>query len=160
MCKRQFYFWLKSSYSKLFPALLCIWLIGLVGRVFTNGPGDLGSISSQVIPKTLKMVLDTSLLNTQQYKVHIKGKLEQSRERSSTPPLHLGVVAIEKGAFWLPLTTVVNKLNISCLFTQLNVKTVLFQKIQLSIIKQIWPIEMTLSGATTLGPEWTWEWWQ
>ena len=29
------------------------------------------------------MVLDTSLLNTQQYKVHIKGKVEQSREKSS-----------------------------------------------------------------------------
>ena len=26
------------------------------------------------------MVLDTSLLNTQQYKVRIKGKVEQSRE--------------------------------------------------------------------------------
>ena len=33
-----------------------------------------------------KMVLDASLLNTQQYKVGIKGKLEQSRERSSTLP--------------------------------------------------------------------------
>ena len=43
------------------------------------------------------MVLDTSLLNTQQYKVRIKGKVEQSRERSNHPPLHLGVVAIEKG---------------------------------------------------------------
>ena len=48
-------------------------LIGLVGRVFTNSLGDLGSISGRVIPKTLKMVLDTSLLNTQQYKVRIKG---------------------------------------------------------------------------------------
>ena len=28
--------------------------------VFANGPGDLGSISSRVIPDTLKMVLDTS----------------------------------------------------------------------------------------------------
>ena len=28
------------------------------------------------------MVLDTSLLNTQQYKVHIKGKVEQPREGS------------------------------------------------------------------------------
>ena len=54
--------------------------------VFTNGPGDLGSIPGHVIPKTLKMVLDTSLLNTQQYKVCIKGKVEQSRERSSTLP--------------------------------------------------------------------------
>ena len=58
-------------------------LIGQVGRVFANGPGDLGSIWGRVIPKTLKMVLDTFLLNTQQYKVHIKGKMEQSRERSS-----------------------------------------------------------------------------
>ena len=52
-----------------------------VGRVFANGTGDLGSI-----PKTLKMVLDTSLFNTQQYKVRIKGKVEQSRERSSALP--------------------------------------------------------------------------
>ena len=58
-------------------------LIALVGRVFTNGLGDLGSISSQVIPETLKMSLDTALLNTQQYKVHIMSKVEQSRKRSS-----------------------------------------------------------------------------
>ena len=41
-------------------------VIGLVGRVFANGLGDLGSILGHVIPKTLKMVLDTPLLNTQQ----------------------------------------------------------------------------------------------
>ena len=57
-----------------------IGLIGLVGRFFANGPGDLGSISDHVIPKTLKMVLDTSLLKTQQYKVQIKGKVDQSME--------------------------------------------------------------------------------
>ena len=45
------------------------------------------------------MELDTTLLNTQHYKVQFKGKVEQSREWSSAPPLHLGVVAIEKGAF-------------------------------------------------------------
>ena len=33
-----------------------------------------------------KMVLDTSLLNTQHYKVRIMGKVEQSRERSSNLP--------------------------------------------------------------------------
>ena len=43
----------------------------------------LGSISGRVIPKTLKMVLDSSLLNNQQYKVRIKGKVEKSRERRS-----------------------------------------------------------------------------
>ena len=58
--------------------------IDLVGRVFANGPGDLGSIPGRVIPKTLKIVFDTSLLNTQQYKVRIDGKVDQSRERSST----------------------------------------------------------------------------
>ena len=55
-----------------------------VGSVFANGPGEVGSIPGRVIPKTLKMVLDTSLLNNQQYKVRIKGKVEQSGERSST----------------------------------------------------------------------------
>ena len=40
------------------------------------------------------MVLDTFLRNTQRYKVRIKGKVEQSKERSSALPLHLSVVAI------------------------------------------------------------------
>ena len=61
-------------------------LINQVGRVFANGLGDLGSIQGHVIPKTLKMLFDTSLLSTQQYKVRIKGKVEQSRERSSALP--------------------------------------------------------------------------
>ena len=60
--------------------------IGLVGRVFANGLEDRGSIPGRLIPKTLKMVLDTSLLNTPYYKVRIEGKVEQSRERSSALP--------------------------------------------------------------------------
>ena len=63
--------------------------IGLAVRVFANRPGDLGSIPGRVIPKTQKMVLDASLLNTQHYKVRIKGKVEQSRERSSALPYTL-----------------------------------------------------------------------
>ena len=35
-----------------------------MSRVFTNGPGDWDSIPGQVIPKTQKMVLDATLLNT------------------------------------------------------------------------------------------------
>ena len=62
-------------------------LIGIVGRVFANGLEYVGSIPGCIIPKTLKMVLDTSFLKTQQYKVHIKGKVEQSRERDY-PPTH------------------------------------------------------------------------
>ena len=61
------------------------------------------------------MVLDATLLNTQHYKVRIKGNVEQSREMSSAP-LHIGVVAIEKGAFGPPSTTVTN-------FTTYNTET-------------------------------------
>ena len=60
--------------------------IGLAVRVFANGPGDQGSIPGQVIPKTQKMVLDAPLLNTQHYKVRIKGKVEQSREGVAPSP--------------------------------------------------------------------------
>ena len=63
--------------------------IGLAVRVFANSPGDLGSIPDRIIPKTQKMVLDASLLNTQHYKARIKGKVEQSRERSSALPYTL-----------------------------------------------------------------------
>ena len=55
----------------------------------SSGPEDLGSIPGRVIPKTQKMVLDASLHNTQQYKVGIKYKVEQSRERSSALPYTL-----------------------------------------------------------------------
>ena len=50
--------------------------------MFANGPGDLGLIQGRVIPKTQRKVLDATLLNTQHYKVQIRGKVEQSREIS------------------------------------------------------------------------------
>ena len=53
------------------------------------------------------MLLDATLLNTQHYKVRIKGKVEQSMEWSNTPQ-HFGVAGIEKGAFGSPSTAVVN----------------------------------------------------
>ena len=64
-------------------------------------------VQSQIVSyQRLKMVLDTSLLNTQQYKVHIKSGAIQGKEMR--PPLLLGVVAIEKGAFGSHSTTVDN----------------------------------------------------
>ena len=42
--------------------------------MFANGPGDRGSIPCRVTPKIQKVVLDTALLNTQNYKMQIKGK--------------------------------------------------------------------------------------
>ena len=77
-------------------------IIGLVGWVFANGPGDLGSIPGRVIPKTLKMVLDISLLNTQHYKGRIKGKVEQSKEWCSALP-RLRYRSYRKGSFLVAL---------------------------------------------------------
>ena len=74
--------------STMIGYLIHIWF-GPAVRVFANGPGDLGSIPGRVIPKTLKMELDTTLLNTQHYKVRFKGKVEQSREWSSALPYTL-----------------------------------------------------------------------
>ena len=79
--------------------------IGLMVRVFAKDPGDQGSIPGWVISRTQKMILDTSLLNTQHYKVWIKGKAEQSRERSSALPY-----TNWKGSLWVSL-------NYSCQLT-------------------------------------------
>ena len=54
--------------------------------VFADGAGDQGSIPGRVISKTQKMLLDAALPSAQHYKVRIKGKVKQSRERSSTLP--------------------------------------------------------------------------
>ena len=59
-------------HSKLLYNIVILYLldqaIGLMSRIFTNG-----SIPGRVIPKTQKMVLDETLLNTQHYQVRIKG---------------------------------------------------------------------------------------
>ena len=52
------------------------------------------------------------------------------------------------------IQTIQFRISIVFVYTQLNVKTVPFQTIQFSISMQfssIWPIDRTLSGATTLG---------
>ena len=56
-----------------------------MSRVLANCLGDRGSIPNRVI-KIQKIVLDAALPNTQHYKIRIKGKVEQSREKSSTHP--------------------------------------------------------------------------
>ena len=97
-----------STYEFLYTftyLCICVYIyiyIGLVDRVFTNGPGDWSSISGRVIPKTQKMVLNAPLLNIQHYKVQIKSKMGKEHHH----PLHFGVVDNEKGAFRSPSTTV------------------------------------------------------
>ena len=82
--------------------------IGQEGRVFINGLGDLGSIPGCVIPKTLKMVLDASLLNIQQCKVRIKGKVEQSKEWNSALPYTSVSLLLKKERSRSPSTTGAN----------------------------------------------------
>ena len=56
-------------------------------RMFANGPEETWVQSLvESYQRLTKMVLDTSLFNTQHYKVRDKGKVEQSRERSSALP--------------------------------------------------------------------------
>ena len=61
-------------------------------RMFANGPEKWDLIPGQVRQKKKKKkkkkkkVLDTSLLKAQNYDVHIKGQVGQSREKSSVFP--------------------------------------------------------------------------
>ena len=57
--------------------------------MFTKGQGEQSSIPGQVLPMTQKTVLDVALLNIQQYKVRIKGKVEISREKNGALPYAL-----------------------------------------------------------------------
>ena len=57
--------------------------IGLMSRVFTNGPGNRGSIPGRVMQKILKWYLMPPCL-IHHYKMRIKGKVKQSREWGNT----------------------------------------------------------------------------
>ena len=76
-----------------------------MSTVFANGPET--RVQSQVESYQRLKNGTWCHLNTQYYKVWIKGKVEQSRQGSSAPP-KLGVVAIKKGAFGSPSTMVAN----------------------------------------------------
>ena len=54
--------------------------------VCANAPGELDSNPDQVIPKTQKMVLDVTLLNTQDYKARIKVKKSNARKGLEPAP--------------------------------------------------------------------------
>ena len=78
---------------------------------------------------TQNILLDASLLNTQHYKVQIKGKVEQSRERSSALPY---TSAIEKGVFGSPSSTVanfiyLNKYNILLLYSNYYIQIIIYK---------------------------------
>ena len=76
-------------------------------RVFANGPGDRGSILGGIIPKPSGLTL--SIIRY------------ESRVKGSNPGN--GVVAIEKGAFWSPSTTVANFTYLFSLQLWINSRT-------------------------------------
>ena len=71
-------------------------------RVFATGPGDLGSIPGRVIPKTQKMILDVTLLNTQHYKVRIKVKW-RNPGKGVAPSPKPWCSSYRKGSLWVTL---------------------------------------------------------
>ena len=56
--------------------------IGIMVRVFANSTENRGSIPGRSHTKDSKMLLYASLLNTQHYKVRIKNKVEESKEKN------------------------------------------------------------------------------
>ena len=86
---------IKKAFKHKILIRIYIYIYGLAVRVFANDPGDLGSIPGHTKDskkkkkkKEKKKVLDASLLNTEHYKVRIKGKVEQSREGVAPSPTH------------------------------------------------------------------------
>ena len=76
-----------NNFNEIKTSINLCWVLCNISKFATVVEGYLKapfSIATTPRCKTLKMVFDTSLLNTQQYKVGIKGKVEQSRKRNST----------------------------------------------------------------------------
>ena len=69
-----------------------------MSKVFANGLGDRSSIPGQVIPKIQKWYLMPPCLTLSIIRYGSRVKWSNP-EKGVAPPLHLGVVAIEKGAF-------------------------------------------------------------
>ena len=74
-------------------------------RVFANGPGNGSSIPGRVIPKTEKQYLmpPSLTLSIIRKRSRVSGAIQGKKW---CPPLHLGVVAVEKEAFGSPSISV------------------------------------------------------
>ena len=86
----------KQHYQTIISMIESHWVLhsyGLVPhpskKICTLLPRRPGLNPRSSLTKDSKMVLDAALLNTQHYKVRIRGKVEQSKERSSDLPYTL-----------------------------------------------------------------------
>ena len=109
----------KSIFIQIISSISNNRLIRLVGRVFANGPGDLGSIPGRVIQKLLKWYLIPTCLTLSNIRYVSMVKWSNPGKRV-VPSRTLGVVAIEKGAILLPSTTLANFSYFSLLFISNN----------------------------------------
>ena len=100
--------WCKETYldtEQFWPNFGLIHLsIDLIVREFTNGSRDLGHSPRSIIPKTQKWYLMPPYLTLRivKYGSRVSGTIQGKKECSL---LHIGVVAIEKGAFGAPSRT-------------------------------------------------------
>ena len=94
--------------------LTYLWLPYALGRVFPNGPGDLGSIPGHVIPKTLKWYLIPPWLklNIIMYLSRVKWSNPRKRVVLSLTPR---CSCYWKGSLLSPLTTVTNFYAWNCI---------------------------------------------
>ena len=85
-----------------------------------------GKLISVVWPLVLLMVLDASFLITQHYQVGIKGKVDQTKERSSAIPYTLVLKLLKREPLGHPRlqspTLLTYYLNIHLLIVQWNIK--------------------------------------
>ena len=98
------YIWFQVLFLNTYNLIWYQWfLIDMIIRVFTNGSGHLGSILDRVIPKTQKWYLMPPCLSLSIMRCGSRVKCSNPG-KEWRPPLHLGVVAIEKGDFGSPST--------------------------------------------------------
>ena len=79
LCVRMY----ECVYVCVYDVYICVYMsvcVCVIGLVLARGSGDRGSVPGRVTPQTQKMVRDTTLFNTQYYKVLIKGKVEQTKK--------------------------------------------------------------------------------
>ena len=85
-CDQSFFAIFMWSSRRLIEVLILSWILACIGQMswgFANGPGRprFNPMSSHT--QNYEMVLDAAMLDTQNYKVRIKGKVEQSRKWSN-----------------------------------------------------------------------------
>ena len=84
-------------------------------RGFTNSPGDLGSIASYQRLKKWYLIPSCLTLSNIRYVARV---MWCNPEKGVVHPLHLSVVAIEKGAFWSQIHKFFYFYFVSCFMLQ------------------------------------------